>query len=221
MGRSDFRLWLHFCSDSLRLKFSLKNKEAETVKKVRENETADSGGNRLQVCFPPLLMLICACPSFLSCSMLNWRNVVCVDFYTADVQRGDDTICRSSFHFHKFSLFFEDLFPVCLHSNQVPLFDFYNMTYPQRPWLWVSLLLMTLESRGTMNHILWTTLLLYSLLHHHHIFLSSSSRSRWITCDDLMFTTLSSTKSTSDISKSSPRASLLHSLFQDPPQIRP
>lgn len=109
VSRKDFRLWLHFCSDLLRLKFSLKNKEAETVmeKQAEEgqspdwdsNETADSGGNRLQVCFPPLLMLICACPSFLSCSMLNWLNVVCVDFYTADVPVSEAMIRSAGVHF--------------------------------------------------------------------------------------------------------------------------
>lgn len=114
VSRNDFRLWLHFCSDSLRLKFSLKNKEAETVKKVRENETADSGGNRLQVCFPPLLMLICACPSFLSCSMLNWRNVVCVDFYTADVPVSEAMIRSAGVHF--ISINFHFFLKICFPS---------------------------------------------------------------------------------------------------------
>lgn len=148
------------------LKFSLKNKGAETVmeKQGEEgqspdwdlNEVVDSGGNRLQVCFPPLLMLICACPSFLCCSMLNWLNVVCVDFYTADVPVSEAMIPSAGVHFISinFHFFLKICFLVCLLSNQVSLFDFYNMTYPQRPWLWVSLFSMTLENRETMNHIL-------------------------------------------------------------------
>lgn len=79
--------------------------------------------------------------------MLNWLNVVCVDFYTADVPVSEAMIRSAGLGF--ISINFHFFLKICFPSASIQtrfLFDFYNMTYPQRPWLWVSLLSMMLEN---------------------------------------------------------------------------